>query len=108
MSGSNPRGTEHLPTVTAGYFVTAKDPLEVRVDGMDGIDGIDGIDVVFPECVAKDSRLALEVWRLESQPCSSDRRVPATRSLSIIIGRNSQNVIGMMCSLQIAWICCVL
>ena len=76
MSGSNPRGTEHLPTVTAGYFVTAKDPLEVRVDGMDGIDGIDGIDVVFPECVAKDSRLALEVWRLESQPCSSDRRRP--------------------------------
>ena len=29
VSGSNPRGTEHLPTVTAGYFVTAEDPLEV-------------------------------------------------------------------------------
>ena len=90
MSGSNPRGTEHLPTVTAGYFVTAEEPLEVRVDGtdwmdwmdgigvdgIDGIDGMDGMDVVFPECLAKDSRLTLEVWRLESQPCSSNRKRP--------------------------------
>ena len=41
MSGSNPRGTEFLPTVTKGYFVTAQEPLEVGVDGMDGIDGMD-------------------------------------------------------------------
>ena len=43
--------------------------------GVDGI-GIDGMDVVFPECLAKDSRLTLEVWRLESQPCSSNRKRP--------------------------------
>lgn len=35
VSGSNPRGTEHLPTVTKGYFVTAEEPLEVGMDGMD-------------------------------------------------------------------------
>ena len=44
VSGSNPRGTEHLPTVTAGYFVTAEEPLEVRVDGTDWMDWMDGWD----------------------------------------------------------------
>ena len=37
MSGSHPRGEEHLPTVTKGHFVTAAEPLEVGVDGVDGI-----------------------------------------------------------------------
>ena len=63
----------------------------------------------FPECVGNGSRLTLEVWRLEScvtQRCkeatASDRRVPATRSLSLTIVRRSQRVIRMMCSRPIS------
>ena len=54
--------------------------------------------LVFSECVAKGSRLTLEVWRLES--CSPsvarttvhDRSMFSMRSLSVTIGRRSQNL----------------
>ena len=54
----------------------------------------------FPECVAKGSRVTLEVWRLESCSPSVARataavrnrsQVFAVRALSLTVGRRSQN-----------------